>query len=92
VAYDFSEFLRRFRPGAEAWDLFLQISLKLTVWREDTTKMHRFLTNLRLLVPRPDDQVPSSLAIDGLKTLTPIVEEFMKTGEIIVFRESILAS
>jgi hypothetical protein len=92
VAYDFSEFLRRFRPGAEAWDLFLQISLKLTVWREDTTKMHRFLTNLRLLVPRPDDQAPSSLAIDGLKTLTPIVEEFMKTGEIIVFRESILAS
>ena len=83
-------FLRQLPTEKAALDIFLQISLKLTVWREDTTKMHKFVTNLRGLLPRPDDQAESPLTIDGFRTLMPPVENYIKTGNIITFRESIL--
>ncbi|MGA3047276.1 MAG: hypothetical protein ABSD67_11670 [Terracidiphilus sp.] len=90
VASDFLGFLRQLRPEKEAFATFLQISLKLTAWRDDATKMHKFVTNLRRLLPRPDDQAESPLTIDGLRTLKPIAENFINKGDILEFRESIL--
>jgi len=90
VASDFLGFLRQLRPEKDPFQTFLQISLKLTAWRDDATKMHKFVTNLRRLLPRPDDQAESALTIDGLRTLKPIVENFINKGDILEFRESIL--
>lgn len=92
IAIDFSDFLRRLRPRDEAWDLFLQVSLKLSSWRENSTDMHKFVSNLRTLLPRPDDQVGFLSNLDGIERLTEITKDFVKSGDFFAFRESILAS